>query len=179
MGMSKGELIVVKGIALQEFSFRLVPSREEQCQIRSEMANMLKRGYDELLDIEDAIQDTYKKHIAFNHEQHGKEIFEELHKRYVELFRLRREAANDEEKKKYDDEQDDISLKINENKYFKRFIDFTNTKDLLEDFATMKITCVEPKNFNWKSLKGEEELELIKAYNQKKNLLRLSKDSKS
>lgn len=161
----------------QEFKFKAIPSLLEQSQIKSEMASILKKGYDELLDMEDSTSKAYQAHLKHNEDIYGTEESAKMMKRYFELTKIRRNAK-EEEKKVTDEEYVGLANKICNNAHFQRFLDWCEVKEMLENLATMRVTCIYPQNYDWKKL-GEDataELRVVNAYVEKKNLLKRSKD---
>ncbi|OGU56951.1 MAG: hypothetical protein A2V66_10785 [Ignavibacteria bacterium RBG_13_36_8] len=165
--MSDYITVIVDG---KEFKFKPIPNIIEERKIRSEMANILTRGYEEILDLENLISEAYTRHLQHNEDQYGKEEFGQMYKRYLEIIKLRKNAKG-EEKEKLDAEFLEMTNKIDNNKHFSRFIELNQEKSFLENYAIMRITCVsKPIGFEFgKDGQKDFELKILNELIEKKN----------
>jgi hypothetical protein len=152
----------------QKFIFKTEPNFIDERKIQNEMAE-LAGGWDKFAQLNAAIANTYQKHLDYNNRTMGKDEFQRIFKRYLEL-QVKEKTAEDYESTR--SEYTELYNTITSNKYYKEFTNLVNEKSLLEGYAKLKVLCIEkPREFDFSKTDENYCVQLMNAVYEKKNSL--------
>ena len=146
-----------------DFEFKSEESITDKFAIEKE-AVRLAGGYNELADLNSAIETQMRNYLKHCDEKFGEEGHVKMRQ---ELSQLRDEGKGDT------DEYRQKFIKLGDSKYFNTYLELTDIRDKIQNYARIKVLCLKkPPDYDFSKQSDKDISSLIRLLREEHNFFR-------